>query len=60
MNNNFRKIFWNVRQSFLGTNYLLMKAPIRFLYFPLLIGVPTFAVLSFQSSSIIKIFNIDN
>jgi hypothetical protein len=46
----YRKIFWNVKESFIGLPFL-KKAPQQFLFFPVIIGVPLAIVLLGQSSN---------
>jgi len=45
----FRKIFWNVRDAFMGMP-LLKFGPQSFLFFPVVVGIPTYSFLIFQSS----------
>ncbi|CAD8064573.1 unnamed protein product [Paramecium primaurelia] len=48
MRNNPKRIFWNVKNSFFGAGMLIL-IPVQFMYFPVLLGVPTYAATVLQS-----------
>jgi len=45
----YRKIFWNIKTAFIGQKFVL-NAPKQLLYFPVLIGLPLYTFMTFQSS----------
>lgn len=46
-----RRIFWNVKNSFFGAGMLVL-IPVQFMYFPVLMGIPTYAATVLQSGMI--------
>lgn len=49
---NFRKIFWNVRTSFMGKDFLKL-IPGTFFYFPVLVGIPAYTLNLMQTGNIL-------
>jgi len=44
----YRKIFWNVKDAFFGSRFLVTFPP-NFLYFPVLAGIPLYTISLLQS-----------
>jgi hypothetical protein len=53
-----RRIFWNVKNSFFGAGMLIL-IPVQFMYFPVLLGIPTYTATVLQSGMMFELSRVD-